>query len=35
MLLAVLPVLYEASRVLTPVEHPGSLLAGASVYLTS
>lgn len=34
-LLAVLPVLYVASRVLTPVQQPGSFLAGASVYLTS
>lgn len=34
-LLAVLPVLYVASRVLTPVQQPGSFLAGASDYLTS
>lgn len=35
MLLAVLPVLYIASRVPTLVQLPGSFLAGASVYLTS
>lgn len=34
-LLAALPVLYIANCELTPVQQPGSFLAGASVYLIS